>query len=141
MSTIRRSPPAAGTDHGADAIELARRHIEEHFCERMQLEALATIARLSVFRFATVFRRRIGVPPYRYVCNLRVERARALLRAGLPPAIVAGEAGFYDQSHLTRHFKNVCGMTPGQYRVRVRDGSDPESMRPTTVEKRAAVRV
>jgi len=33
----------------------------------------------------------------------------------MPPATVASEAGFYDQSHLSRHFKNWCGMTPGQY--------------------------
>ena len=31
------------------------------------------------------------------------------------PETAASEAGFYDQSHLSRHFKNVLGMTPGQY--------------------------
>jgi AraC-like DNA-binding protein len=37
------------------------------------------------------------------------------LRAGLPIAIVAAEAGFYDQAHLTRHFKRIVGLTPGRY--------------------------
>jgi AraC-like DNA-binding protein len=49
-----------------------------------------------------------------------LERILALLHEGLAPAHVAGAAGFYDQSHLSRHFKSVCGMTPGQYAARVR---------------------
>ena len=58
-----------------------------------------------------------------YIRRQRVWRAQALLREGLAPARVAGETGFYDQSHLSRHFKRVCGMTPGQYVARVRAGA------------------
>lgn len=112
------------------AIERALAHIEGNFCERLQLADLAAIARLSIFRFATVFRRRVGVPPYRYICQLRVEHAKRLLRAGVPPAIAATEAGFYDQSHLSRHFKSVCGMTPGQYLPRLRKRAEPGAARP-----------
>jgi AraC-like DNA-binding protein len=46
----------------------------------------------------------------------RVRRAKALLRAGRTPAEAAAEAGFSDQSHLTRHFKRLLGFTPGRYR-------------------------
>ena len=70
---------------------------------------------LSMWRFATVFRQQVGVAPHRYICRLRLERAQALIREGVPAATAASEAGFYDQSHLSRHFKNVFGMTPGQY--------------------------
>jgi AraC-like DNA-binding protein len=73
------------------------------------------MAGLSVWRFATVFREQVGLSPHRYICRLRVERAQALIREGMSPAKAASEAGFYDQSHLSRHFKNWCGMTPGQY--------------------------
>ncbi|HEU0201252.1 MAG TPA: AraC family transcriptional regulator [Burkholderiaceae bacterium] len=92
-------------------------HIEENLSERIALQDLAGIAALSVFRFARVFRHRVGVPPHRYINNRRVQRAQALLRAGMSPALVAGETGFYDQSHLSKHFKNVCGMTPAQYQA------------------------
>jgi transcriptional regulator GlxA family with amidase domain len=68
-----------------------------------------------VFRFATVFRRHYGVPPYQYLCRLRIEHARHLLRQGTPPVIVAMESGFFDQSHLSKHFKRLCGTTPGRY--------------------------
>jgi AraC-like DNA-binding protein len=50
-----------------------------------------------------------------------VRRAKSLLRAGVPITAVAAETGFYDQVHLTRHFKRIVGLPPGQY---VRDEGD-----------------
>jgi transcriptional regulator GlxA family with amidase domain len=49
-----------------------------------------------------------------------VRHAKSLLRAGLPIALVAAEAGFYDQAHLTRHFKRIVGLTPGRYATEAR---------------------
>ena len=60
-------------------------------------------------------RRAYGLPPYMYLEQLRIERARVLLRAGTPTSHVAYETGFSDQSHLTRRFKRVVGVPPGQY--------------------------
>lgn len=117
-STPRSRGPSSG------AVKRALKHIQDHFCERLSLEDLAAVAQLSVFRFATVFRRCVGVPPHRYICQLRVQRAQALLRDGVPAAIVANQAGFFDQSHLSRHFRSACGMTPGQYLTQVRDGAE-----------------
>lgn len=105
----------SGARRPAAAIERVRRHIDEHLGQPLGLAELAELAGLSVWRFATVFRQQVGVSPHRYICRLRVERAQALMRQGIPPASAASEAGFYDQSHLSRHFKTVCGMTPGQY--------------------------
>jgi AraC-like DNA-binding protein len=104
-----------GASRSGAAIQRVRRHIEEHLGQPLGLAELAALAGLSVWRFATVFRQQVGVSPHRYICRLRVERAQALIRQGIPPATAASEAGFYDQSHLSRHFKTVCGMTPGQY--------------------------
>lgn len=41
--------------------------------------------------------------------------ARRLLDDGLAPVVVAAEAGFADQAHLTRHFKRIVGVPPGAY--------------------------
>jgi AraC-like DNA-binding protein len=102
------------------SIAWAIAYIDEHLDERLSLEELATKAGLSVWRFATVFRRHAGISPRRYICGLRVRRVQALLADGMPAAYAASAAGFYDQSHLSRHFKNACGMTPGQYLSRQR---------------------
>ena len=94
-------------------------YIDGHLHEPLSLTQLAELAGLSVWRFATVFRQRMGQSPYRYICRRRVERAQQLLSQGVPPARVAGETGFYDQSHLSRRFKSLCGMTPGQFAARM----------------------
>jgi AraC-like DNA-binding protein len=107
----------------AASIERARRHIHEHLCQPLALAELAALSGLSVWRFATVFRQQVGESPHRYICRLRVERAQTLIRQGVPPATAASEAGFYDQSHLSRHFKSLCGMTPGQYGTAARTGA------------------
>jgi AraC-like DNA-binding protein len=94
---------------------------------RRQLEASKGQARVEPLmdetgrsrRFVTdAFRRQYGVPPKTYARVLRFEHATSLLleRAGdRTMADVAMAAGYYDQSHLTREFAALAGMTPGTY--------------------------
>lgn len=56
-----------------------------------------------------------GIPPHRYLTGRRLDRARRLLLAGERPADVAAVVGFHDQSHLTRHFRRLLGVTPAAY--------------------------
>jgi AraC-like DNA-binding protein len=56
-----------------------------------------------------------GISPHAYLTGRRIDRARRLLLCGVPPAQVAAAAGFYDQAHLTRHFRRHLGITPGRY--------------------------
>jgi AraC-like DNA-binding protein len=110
------SPTALRRDTRSLAPVLA--HIDAHLSEPLPLDDLAALTGLSVWRFATVFRERVGIAPHRYVDLQRVRHAQALLRQGATLAGAASEAGFCDQSHLSRRFKRVCGMTPGQYQSR-----------------------
>jgi transcriptional regulator GlxA family with amidase domain len=102
---------------GARALESVLAHIDAHLGRPLPLAVLAAMAGLSIWRFSIVFRQRLGLPPQRYIRVLRIKRAQVLLRQGMPAAIVAGEVGFCDQSHLARCFKRVCNMTPGQYQA------------------------
>ena len=77
--------------------------------------ALARFAGLSAFHLCRVFGETVGMTPHAYQTQVRVRHAKSLLQAGLPIALVAAEAGFYDQAHLTRHFKRIVGLTPGRY--------------------------
>jgi len=96
-------------------LAAAIRHIHGRLGERIPLHELAALAGLSPCRFSRVFRQHMGVPPQRYIGQLRIERARELLARGMSPAAVADACGFYDQSHFSRHFKDYCGTTPGRY--------------------------
>lgn len=121
------------TDPGASAaapiysppIRDVLAHIEANHRSPIRLQSLAQIAQVGVVRLITRFRQEVGVPPHRYVCDMRVRHAQSLLRDGVPPALAALEAGFYDQSHLARHFKRVCGSTPGKYRGENRVSAAP----------------
>lgn len=64
---------------------------------------------------ARSFARAYGMPPHRYVTGRRVDRARRLLLTGTSVAEVAVSVGFFDQAHLTRHFRQVLGSTPARF--------------------------
>ena len=102
-----------GAEHRA--VAHARAYLEDRYPEDITLERLSTIAGLSRFHLLRVFRTEIGLSPHAYLTHVRVERARALLAAGHPPAAAALAVGFADQSHLARHFKRALGVPPGRY--------------------------
>jgi AraC family transcriptional regulator len=83
----------------------------------MRIEDLATLAGMSRFHFARVFRATVGTTPHRYVLERRLERARSLLKTTATAVRdVALTTGFADQSHLTRLIKRRFGVTPGVLR-------------------------
>lgn len=79
------------------------------------LRSLSEQLGTSRFSALRAFKRHFGLPPHNYQIHLRVEQAQTGLRAGHSPARVAVDCGFFDQSHMTRHFKKVLGTTPAQY--------------------------
>jgi AraC-like DNA-binding protein len=107
-----KSPRSPGRPSRA-SLRRALDYIHQYHAEKISLEQLAEIAGLSRFHFLRSFTEEFALPPHAYQVKLRVEKARHLLRAGMP--IKAIDAGFADQSHLTRHFKKVHGVTPAQY--------------------------
>ena len=93
-------------------------YIHEHLDAELSLDHLAAVAHVSPYHFARLFKHSTGLPPHQYVIARRVERAKELLRQRdrLPLAEVAMEVGFSDQSHFTRHFRRLVGVTPRRFR-------------------------
>jgi AraC-like DNA-binding protein len=85
------------------------------------LAELAAEAGMSRYQLVRSFRAEMGMPPYAWLAQHRVARARALLEQGRRPAEAATLTGFADQAHLTRWFRRVVGVTPGAYRNSVQD--------------------
>ena len=108
-------PADAHTTETTRAIQLALDFIDTCFAEPISLTELAEVAGLSMSRFAARFSGEIGVSPQQYVRIVRVRHAQRLLRRGVSPSLVAAEVGFFDQSHLCRHFKRVLGRTPVEW--------------------------
>ncbi|HUQ83561.1 MAG TPA: AraC family transcriptional regulator [Gemmatimonadaceae bacterium] len=105
--------------HGP-SMAAARDYLHEHSADGVTLTRLAGIAGLSCFYFLRLFRIAFGVTRHVYLALLRLERARAMLRTDAPLAQIAVACGFSDQSHFTRFFKRVYGITPGVYAKQVR---------------------
>jgi AraC-like DNA-binding protein len=119
LATLRQREPAPLQRGGLPpgAMRRVQEHVEAHLSESMDLAELAAIAGLSVYHFARAFKQSAGVTPHHYLVGRRIERAQAMLaRSDLPLSEIALAAGFSDQSHLARHFRQMLGMTPGQFR-------------------------
>lgn len=110
-------PPAPGREPWA--VACAKQMLAERLVEPPSLEELAAAVSLSPFHFARVFRRATGLPPHAWLKQRRLEQARALLKTGCTAVAVAMQLGFADQSHLSRQFKQVYGVSPGEYRSAV----------------------
>ncbi len=92
-------------------------HIETHFVDEIDAENLAALAGLSVPHFNRLFRKVLRLSPMEYVLSLRVQEAQRLLATTrMPLSEVAAATGFYDQSHFTKRFRKVTGVTPSGYR-------------------------
>ena len=78
---------------------------------------LARECELSRVDLLRAFRRSVGMTPYRWLLERRIEVAKEKLRDGrLSLADVAKECGFWDQSHFTHHFTRIVGVSPGAWR-------------------------
>ena len=81
------------------------------------LKEVARECRLSVSHFSRAFRRTVGVAPHNWLLMHRVEVAKEKLRnSRLSLLEVALACGFADQSHLTRVFTGMVGVSPGAWR-------------------------
>lgn len=96
-------------------VTAIREFLDANYDRRIALATLARLVRLNPVYLVRSFRSSVGLPPHAYQRQLRLSRARQLLRSGTPPAEVAGMVGFADQSHLSRLFKQTTGVTPADY--------------------------
>jgi AraC-like DNA-binding protein len=112
--TSRHALPAA-PEAGNPAVELACKRIAASHGAFVPLDELAAEAGLSRCHFVRVFKAATGMPPHRYQMQQAVEQAKALLACGAPISRAAQDAGFADQSHFSRCFREFTGATPGQY--------------------------
>lgn len=109
-----RAPTARGASEW-HAAERVRECLQEDASATIDLTSLANQAGMSRFQALRAFKRRYGLPPHSYQLRVRLGLAQKSLRDGVQPAHVAAEYGFVDQSHLTRHFKRLVGVTPGAF--------------------------
>jgi AraC-like DNA-binding protein len=112
--SLRRRSRGSPDARGANAV---RDFLDARFLETVSSQTLERISGLSRFALTRHFRDCFGTSPHRYVIMRRLDRARALIRAGTPLAEAASASGFADQAHMTRHFKKAYGVSPARWRA------------------------
>lgn len=110
-----RPPPAA-----SPAVAAARRRLDAAPEVSATLAELAALSRVSRFQLLRGFVREVGATPHAYLVQRRVRLARQSLATGCTPAEAALQAGFADQSHMTRAFRRQLGITPARYQAALR---------------------
>lgn len=111
--------PRQTTDPRLPAVALrARDYLHAHMDQDLGLDDLARTTGVDRFRLSRAFKAAFGLAPHAYLVQLRLAKARRLLAAGQPPALVAMSLGFADQSHMGRWFRRAYGLTPAHYRRR-----------------------
>jgi AraC family transcriptional regulator len=110
----RRTPFTAPNQFSPSRLKQVLDYIHDNLGQSLSLAELAGIANLSSSRFTRVFRQEMGVSPHQYILQARIERAKHLLQSkrNLSIGNIAYQVGFADQSHFTRHFKRIVGVTP-----------------------------
>ncbi|MEM6451773.1 MAG: AraC family transcriptional regulator [Cyanobacteria bacterium P01_D01_bin.105] len=92
-------------------------YIDAHIDQEINLADLAQLLDMSQFHFSRLFKQSLGVSPYQYLLQQRVERAKQLLKStDRLITDIAFACGFNSHSHLSKQFKQLTGMTPKAYR-------------------------
>jgi AraC family transcriptional regulator len=98
-------------------MQQAIAYIHDHLADDLTIAAIADELEMSQYYFSRLFKQSIGVSPYRYVMEQRIEAAKQLLRkTPLPISVIADQVGFANQNQLTIQFRNLTGTTPSNYR-------------------------
>jgi AraC-like DNA-binding protein len=111
-------PIAPGRVPRFSRLTRVRTFLQTHVSEPVSIEDLARMSALSECHLISAFRYEFGLPPHAYHLRLRLASACEALARGMAVASVAYEYGFADQSHLSRKFKSVYGVSPAAWATR-----------------------
>jgi len=115
LRTLSGRPDNGRVTIDISAVELVRDYLASHAQEQTPASTLERLAGADRFTIARHFRRAFGTSPDRYRTLRRLALARTAIESGRPLAQAAAEAGFADQSHMTRQFKRAYGLTPAHW--------------------------
>lgn len=123
LRTNDQTPPAPPASLGLSnefvrpVVRRAVLYLHRNFSRKVTLREVAAAADVTPFHLCRVFRLEVGRTPMAYLKELRIERAKTLLRSGATPvSAIASHLGFTYPHHFSRVFKARTGSTPAQFR-------------------------
>src|SRR5262249_40212607 len=102
---------------GAGRLRMIKELVDAKMEDDLSLDEMAQSVGLSTAHFARMFRKSTGETPHQFVLRQRIDRARAMLRAPDARVLdVAVACGFKTQQHFEQVFRDVCSVSPTEYR-------------------------
>jgi AraC family transcriptional regulator len=121
IAEASRHPVKASERKGPGWVKHTEEFLKASFRDPLTLDGIAGSVGIHPIHLSRVFKLHYGCTIGEYVRKLRIEFAcREISQTDTPLTEIALAAGFYDQSHFSRTFKRIVGLTPGEYRVAFR---------------------
>ncbi len=96
-------------------VRQSRAFMQECYAGRVELEDLAKAAFMSRFHYVRIFQRMYGLTPRMYLRDLRISKAKLLIKEGVPITQVCLEIGYQSLPTFSSVFKKCTGYTPKEY--------------------------
>lgn len=118
---VKDHHPSYRSGAAKEKIVKAQAYIQQNLADRnLSVQQLAAEAKMSQVHFRRLFHDLCGMSPVKYLLSVRVAKAKSLLGLSeMRLEDIAAQTGFSSTAHLCAAFKNVTGLTPGQYRKRI----------------------
>ncbi|WP_024953821.1 AraC family transcriptional regulator [Sulfurospirillum arcachonense] len=98
-------------------VKTLKEQLSKNLDEDITLNKIADDLELNSYTLLRSFKQELGITPHAYRMNCRIELAKKLLQKKVDISEVALECGFFDQSHMHRHFKAITTVTPKEYQL------------------------
>lgn len=107
----------AGSEMSQQKLRRAIEYIHDQLERNLSVAEIAMAAGMNPYYFGRLFKQVIGMAPYQYLLDQRIERAKQLLaQTDLPIAEIGYRLGFSSQSHFSAVFRQLTAVTPSEYR-------------------------
>ena len=124
LETILSSPSKIIENENENLMATAARFLHEEYFKPITIQDLALQLGIERRRFAYLFERDTGLTPIHYLTEIRIRRAKELLRSGNTVAEVAEKVGYIDNFYFSRVFKKQTGMSPTEFKKLYENASE-----------------
>ncbi len=96
-------------------VKLCLEYLNENYWRKISITELSELTGLSPYYLLRAFKQNVGIPPHLYLQQKKIAEAKTLITEGIALSTVAADLGYTDQSHFSKQFKQITGITPGDF--------------------------